>query len=141
MDYDAYRRQYFTDPQPEARFGFAGMHGLTLYFADYEAAIAYYERVLGPPAYREGPFTHGWRIGDSWLTLLKGAADNPRNVEMLFVMQSVAEAERLQAAFIAAGAAGEPPSDQLMYHPIRYCPVVDPFGTNILIIARLEVDD
>ncbi|MCB8953671.1 MAG: hypothetical protein H6650_16825 [Ardenticatenales bacterium] len=46
--------------------------------------------------------------------------------------------EPLQTAFFAAGGAGIAPSDQLMYEPIRACPVTDPFGTNILIISPLE---
>jgi hypothetical protein len=71
------------------------------------------------------------------LTLLKGKKGNPKNVELNIIMQTPQEADRLQAAFIEAGGVGEPPSDQLMYEPIRFCPVVDPFGTNILIISPL----
>jgi hypothetical protein len=52
-------------------------------------------------------------------------------------MQTPAEAERLQAAFIKAGASGKAPSDQMMYEPIRFCPVQDPFGTSILIVSAL----
>jgi hypothetical protein len=44
-------------------------------------------------------------------------------------------ADRLQAAFIAAGGAGPEPTDTLMYEPVRYCPVRDPFGTDLLIIS------
>ena len=40
-------------------------------------------------------------------------------------------------AFVAAGAEADPPSDQLMYEPMRFCPVRDPFGTIILIYAPL----
>lgn len=137
MDVDAYRRQFFARPQPQARFAFVGLHGLTLYFADYAAAVAYYAQVLGPPAYVEGEATRGWQIGDTWLTLLQGGTGAPQNVEMLISMQSPAEAERLHAAFMAAGGSGDPPSDQLMYEPVRFCAVQDPFGTNILIIAAL----
>ena len=39
------------------------------------------------------------------------------------------EAERLHAAFLEAGGKGDPPSDSLMYVPIRYCFLTDPFGT------------
>ena len=138
MDYDAYRQQFFVDPIPQPRFAFVGMHGVTLYFVDYPAAIAYYTRVLGPPAYEEGEFTRGWRIGDSWLTLLKGNVGDPQNMECTIVMQSPEQADRLQAAFIQAGGVGAAPSDQLMYEPIRYCPVQDPFGTQILIICPLQ---
>ena len=108
-----------------------------LYFSHYTEAIAYYQRVLGPPAYIEGKGTRGWQIGNTWLTLLKSETGNPLNVEVVFVMSSIHEAERLQAAFIEAGGEGEIPSDQLMYEPVRYCPVRDPFGANILIICPL----
>jgi len=63
MDYDTYRRKYFTDPEPEQRFGFSGLHGITLFFSEYDAAVNFYQEVLGPPAYVEGEFTRGWRIG------------------------------------------------------------------------------
>jgi hypothetical protein len=52
-------------------------------------------------------------------------------------MKTPQEAERLQSAFLEAGGNGASPSDQLMYDPVRYCPVQDPFGTAILIIASL----
>ena len=51
-------------------------------------------------------------------------------------METPAEAERLQRAFIEAGGEGPAPTDQLMYEPIRSCPVRDPFGTELLIISR-----
>lgn len=138
MDYDSYRKRFFADPIPQPRFNFAGLYGAVLYFGDYAEAIGYYQRVLGPPAYIEGENTHGWRIGNTWLTLLKGHTGSPQNVELTFVMNSPGEAERLQNAFIQAGGEGEPPSDQLMYEPVRYCPVIDPFGTHILIIYPLR---
>lgn len=138
MDYESYRKKNFVEPPPESRFEFLGLHGTTLYFSDYEAALSYYTAVLGPPVYVEGQGTRGWRIGNTWLTLLKGSSGGPQNMELNFVMQTPREADRLQAAFIAAGGQGEPPSDQLMYEPVRYCPVVDPFGTNILIICPLD---
>ena len=31
MDYETYRKHFFADPAPEQRFGFAGLHGLTLF--------------------------------------------------------------------------------------------------------------
>lgn len=137
MDYEAYRRKNFVDPQPEPRFEYLGLYGVSLFFSDFEAAVDYYTSVLGPPAYVEGQGTRGWRIGNTWLTLLKWMKENPRNIEFNIVMESPQEAERLQAAFIEAGGSGDPPSDQLMYEPVRFCPVVDPFGTNILIFSRL----
>lgn len=137
MDYDAYRSAYFTQPMPEPRYRFSGAFGVTLYFEDYEASVGYYRQVLGPPAYVEGEGTRGWPVGSGWLTLLQGKAGNPRNVEVSFWMENPEEAERLQQAFIEAGGEGPAPSDELMYEPVRACPVRDPFGTEILVVSRL----
>jgi hypothetical protein len=112
--------------------------GVTLFFSDFDAVVEYYGEVLGPPAYVEGDGTRGWPIGRTWMTLLKGKAGHPDNVEFNIVMQTPQEADRLQAAFIEAGGTGDPPSDELMYELIRFCPVQDPFGTNILIISPLR---
>jgi hypothetical protein len=138
MDYESYKRNNLTEPPPDARFKYQGLLGITLYFEDFEAAVEYYSQVLGLPAYVEGAWTRGWRIGDTWLTLLKGKNGSPRNVEVSLVMKDAAEAERLQAAFINAGGSGPEPSDQLMYEPIRSCPVIDPFGTEILILSPVS---
>jgi catechol 2,3-dioxygenase-like lactoylglutathione lyase family enzyme len=138
MDNESYRRNYFVDPQPEPRFEYLGLHGVTLFFSDFKAAVEYYTRVLGSPAYVEGEGTRGWQLGNTWLTLLEWEKGSPRNVEFNIVMKTSQDAERLQTAFIEAGGNGEPPSDQLMYEPVRFCPVVDPFGTNILIFSRLS---
>ena len=137
MDYQTYRKNYFIDPAPHQRYNFKGDFGVTLFYQDYAAAIDYYERVLGPPAYVEGKGTRGWRIGRGWLTLLQGKSGNPRNLEITFVMSSPAQAEALQHVFIEAGGTGPEPSDELMYEPIRYCAVTDPFGVDLLIISSL----
>lgn len=136
--YRAYRRAYFADPPPDPAFDFLGSFGITLYFEAYAAAVAYYTEVLGPPAYVEGEGTRGWPIGDGWLTLLRGRDGHPRNVEVTLEVASVAEAERLQQAFEDAGGQATPPSDQFMYRPIRACPVTDPFGTELLVIAATD---
>jgi hypothetical protein len=138
LNFESYQRDYFVDPSPERRFSFDAIRGAALFFADFEAAVAFYSIVLGPPGYVEGDGTRGWKIGSSSLTLLRGGSGAPSNTEIPFVMNSVAEAERLQAAFIAAGATGAEPSDQLMYEPVRFCPVTDPFGTQLLIYAPLH---
>ena len=138
MDFDAYQKAYFLDPQPEARFAFCGNFGLTLYYQDFEDAVAFYTQVLGPAGYQEEDSTRGWKIGDGWLTLLRGKQGNPRNVEITFEMASPEQAERLQQAFIQAGAQGSAPSDQLMYAPVRICPATDPFGVDVMIFARLS---
>ena len=138
MDYETYQKNYFTDPPPEPRYNFSGVFGTTLFYEDYQAAIAYYEQVLGPPAYVEGEGTRGWPIGQGWLTLLWGKSGNPQNVEITFVVSIPEEAEALQQALIAAGGSGPTPSDELMYEPVRYCAVTDPFGVRLLIIGALE---
>lgn len=140
MDYEAYRNAYFGDPAPEPRYRFSGSFGVTLYFEAYDAAVAYYSDVLGPPAYVEGEGTRGWPIGAGWLTLLRGKAGNPRNVEVTFQVTDPEEAERLQRAFLDAGGEGPGPSDQLMYQPVRSCPVRDPFGTDLLVVSPLPAD-
>lgn len=137
MDYQTYKNTYFPDPPPKQRYHFIGSFGVTLFYQDYPAAIAYYRQVLGPPAYIEGEGTRGWRIGQGWLTLLKGKSGNPQNIEVAFVVSSPREAEALQSAFVEAGGSGQAPSDELMYEPVRYCPVTDPFGTDLLIISPL----
>jgi hypothetical protein len=137
MDYQIYRKTYFTDPPPQPRYNFTGAFGSTLYYEDYQDALVYYTQVLGPPDYVEGAGTRGWRMGEGWLTLLQGKSGNPKNVEITFVVDTPAQAEALQQAFIEAGGEGEPPSDQLMYEPIRYCPVTDPFGVALLVISPL----
>ena len=137
MDYERYKKAYFIDPQTKPRFDFIGLHGVALFFDDYDAAVAYYTSVLGPPAYVEGKYTNGWQIGDIWLTLFPSKSGNPQNAEIHFLVKTPEEADRLHEAFIKAGGKGEPPSDQLMYEPIRYCSVRDPFGTDILIVSQL----
>jgi hypothetical protein len=137
MDFNTYRHAYFTDPAPDPRFDLEGVLGITLYFSEYGEAVEFYTTVLGPPAYVEGRGTRGWRLGGTWLTLLSGGDGAPSNVEIPIVTSTPAEAERLQKAFIDAGGTGPHPSDRLMYEPIRSCPVTDPFGTHLLIMARL----
>lgn len=137
MDYEAYQSAYFVQPPPAPRFQFRGAFGVTLYFAAYETAVAFYTDVLGPPAYVEGAGTRGWRIGDGWLTLLAGENGRPQNVEITLLMATPAEAERLQQAFVTGGGSGSAPVDTLMYEPIRYCAAQDPFGVPYAIISPL----
>lgn len=136
MDYESYKKAYFTDPIPQPRFGFIGLYGFALYIKDYQAALKYYTDVLGPPAYVEDKSTHGWQIGNAWLTLFPSNDNDPQNMEIHILMESAPEAERLHKAFIDAGGKGDPPSDQLMYEPFRFCFLKDPFNTSILILSR-----
>jgi len=137
MDQEQNQSTDRTGPSRESRFRFRTAGGPVLYFADFEAAVAFYTTVLGEPGHREGSGTRGWAIGDSFLTLLRGGDGSPRNTEIGLVMETPEEADRLQGAFIAAGGKGPAPSDEVMYEPIRYCPVADPFGTELLIYAPL----
>ena len=140
MDFEAYQKKFYSDPPPEPHYNFSGAFGVALFYEKYNDVVSYYTQVLGRPAYVEGDGTRGWRIGKGWLTLFKANAGTPSNVEITFEVETPDEAEALQRAFIKAGGQGDDPSDQLMYIPIRYCPVTDPFGTEIIIISPLKVE-
>lgn len=136
MDFEAYRNAFFTDPAPVSKHNFADVFGITLFFEEYEEAIAYYSSVLGQPGYVEGENTRGWKLGNIWLTLLKAADGNPRNAEIQMMMDEEEEASRLQDAFSEAGGDIEEPVDVLMYEPVKIYPISDPFGTAILLVVR-----
>ncbi len=138
MDYDAYRKAYFTDPPPEPRFALTGLSGVSLYIDRYDEAVAFYTAVLGPPAYVEGTSTRGWPIGRDWLTLFPAKSGGPANTDLTMAVTTAAEVARLHDAFIRAGATGEPPSDQLMYEPVRFASVTDPYGTIIVLISPID---
>ena len=138
MDYEEYRKAFVVDPQPEPRFAFGGSMQIALYYQDLQAALDYYSAVLGPPNYKEEMRAISWLIGGGGLTLLPGKNGNPTNMELGFVTDTVAEAERLHRAFIAAGGKGEDPIDTLMFVPVRFCAVTDPLGTQIIVTCPLE---
>lgn len=138
MNIEEYKKAFFSDPEPEPRFRFEESVDITLYYEDFDRAVAFYAQVLGPPAYAEGAGTKGWRVGGSWLTLLRGKIGNPKNLEVTLRVETPDEAERLHQAFIHAGGMGPAPSDELMYEPVRYCSVRDPLGTDVLIVSPLR---
>lgn len=138
IDYETYRRSYFVDPPPAPRFRFERVGGVSLYVREYGRALAFYEAVLGPPAYVEGEWTRGWPIGHGWLTLFPAQTGGPANMDVTLEVSDPGEVARLYEAFIAAGATGDAPSDQLMYAPVRYASVNDPFGAVIVIVSPLE---
>jgi hypothetical protein len=140
VNFEEYKKAFYADPEPEQRYSFAESIEATLFFEDFDIAVAFYEKVLGPPAYVEGTGTKSWRIGGSWLTFLRGKSGNPKNVEVTFPVDTPEEAERLQQAFIDAGGTGPAPTDELMYEPVRFCSVKDPLGTDLLIISPLRDD-
>jgi hypothetical protein len=101
QDYETYRKQYFTHPAPPPRYDYAGLFGMTLYFSEYPAAVAYYQSVLGPPAYVEGDHTRGWKIGPTWLTFARHAA--ARSTPNHNRHANPEQAERLQTTIAAGG--------------------------------------
>jgi uncharacterized glyoxalase superfamily protein PhnB len=138
MDFEEYRREYYLDPAPEQRYQFRGINGTTLFYQEYAQALAFFRQVFGEPAYVEGEFTHGWRIGGSWLTVFPSKEGNPGNIEVPIYLEVSEDVDRLYAAFIAAGAQGEPPENTLMYRPVRMTVVTDPFGVMFTLVCELE---
>lgn len=136
MDHKEYRSKFFTDPAPEPRFNFQGIRGAAVYYQEYQAALAYFEQVFGLPGYVEGEFTHGWLLGDTWLTVFPAKNGAPANVEVLLYLARPEEVDRLQATMIAAGGEGQPPVDTLMYAPVRIGMVTDPFGGVFTLVAE-----
>jgi len=140
MDYKEYRRKYFTDPAPEPRYQVRGIHGATLFYEDYQAALHFFQQVFGPPAYVEGENTHGWKIGDSWLTVFPANQGSPQNIEVPIYLQTAEGVDRLYQACLTAGAHGNPPQDTLMYLPVRIAIVTDPFGVMFTLVHEYPVE-
>lgn len=137
MDFETYRKNYYMDPQPEPRFDLLGIRGAVLYYEDYPAALDFYTRVFGPPNYVEGALTHGWRLGESWLTLFPSRTGSPANIEAPFYLPTREAVDGLYAALLDAGAKGEPPSETLMYRPVYMALVIDPFGVKLDLVCEL----
>jgi hypothetical protein len=140
LDFNEYRSKYFTDPAPEQRFSFQGIRGAAVCYQDYQASLDYFTQVFGPPGYEEGEFTHGWQLGDTWLTVFPAKDGSPSNVEVLLYLKTAEEVDRLHAAMVVAGGQGEPPVDTLMYAPVRIGMVKDPFGGVFTLVAELQVN-
>ena len=138
MDFEEYRRKYYVDPAPEQRYQFRGIHGATLFYQEYAQALAFFRQVFGEPAYVEGDFTHGWQIGGSWLTVFPAKGGNPGNIEVPIYLEVPEDVDRLYDAFLAAGAQGEPPENNLMYRPVRMSVMTDPFGVMFTLVCELE---
>jgi len=121
-----------------AKFNIVGLNYVTLYIADHAAALAYYAQVLGPiDVDNPEDGVWGWRMGSTWLTVFPGNfGTNPdgsaQNVEFAIQVATADEVDRLFAAFVEAGvSASQPPLDTIMYEPMRYAYVDDPFGVRI----------
>ena len=107
---------------------------MALFYEDYAEALAFWEKVIGPPNYIEGEHTHGWTVGKTLFTLFPSKDGNPKNVEVPFVVDAVEDVDKLYQTFIEAGAIGEPPIDTLMYEHVRMAVLKDPFGVDISVI-------
>lgn len=120
------------------RFDIVGLNYVSLYPADHAAALAYYASVFGPLDREDVELgVWGWQMGSTWLTVFPGTAGpNPEgtseNVEFAIQVATPEEVDRLYDAFVAAGVkASLPPRSAVMYEPMRYCYIDDPFGVRI----------
>ena len=132
--------------QPVPRpFHIVDLNYVSLYVRDFEAAARFYRRVFGEPGDREdGGRQLGWRMGATWLTLFPGGVSgqpdaNPRNAEFAVQVAAPEEVDALHAALLAAGATTMTvPCDTVMYQPMRFACVDDPFGTRIDVYCPLQ---
>ena len=129
----------------EQRFNIVDLNYVSLYYEDFQGAIAFYEKVFGPPEQvDEVGEIYGWRMGSTWLTLFPGKVgtnkgSNPRNTEFAVQVSAPQEVDILFQALIEAGAKkGWDPEDTTMYEEMRFCYVDDPFGVRIDIYYPLE---
>jgi uncharacterized glyoxalase superfamily protein PhnB len=128
----------------EHRFTIIDLNYVSLYYKDFQGAIAFYEKVFGPPDdVVEGGEIYGWRMGSTWLTLFpskKGTrkGSNPRNTEFAIQVSAPQEVDILYQTLIEAGAKkGWDTEDTAMYEEMRFCYVDDPFGVRIDIYCLL----
>lgn len=127
-------------------FRIEGLGYVSLYFADLEAALAFYGAVFGPPEVVDPKAAvHGWRMGSTWLSLFPAAGGtdrtgNPKNAEFAVRVAAPEEVDALVAALIAAGAtACMQPQDTEMYERMRFACVDDPFGVRIDVYCPIDV--
>ena len=128
-------------------YNFKGLRYPSFYVKDYELAVAFYTKVLGPPQ-NDQERIKGWFIGDSWLTLFP-AGDlghdpdaNPRNAEFAVEVALPEEVDRLYTAMLAAGGTTcMPPEDTQMYEAMRFCAVDDPVSIRIDVFCLIQKKD
>ena len=132
----------------EQRFNIVDLNYVSLYYEDFHKAIAFYEKVFGPPdQVDQGGEIYSWQMGLTWLTLFpskKGThkRSNPRNTEFAIQVSAPQEVDILFQALIEAGAKkGWDPEDTTMYEEMRFCYVDDPFGVRIDIYSLLAKSD
>jgi len=125
-------------------FTVVDLNFVSLYYEDFEQAIAFYEKVFGPPENvdEEGSI-FGWRMGSTWLTLFPSKAgtkpgSNPQNSEFAIQVSAPEEVDALFHALITAGGKkGWEPNDTNMYDDMRFAYIDDPFGVRIDIYCLL----
>ncbi|NUM47007.1 MAG: VOC family protein [Anaerolineales bacterium] len=120
-----------------------GLHFPSFYFKDFEAAVAFYTGIFGPPQ-NDDPRIKGWHLGNTWLTFFP-AEDmgtdpngNPRNAEFAVQVAAPEQVDTLYNALLEAGATPcRAPEDTRMYDKMRYCCVDDPFGVRVDVYCPL----
>ncbi|HLF90483.1 MAG TPA: VOC family protein [Anaerolineales bacterium] len=115
----------------------------SFYLKDYDAAIAFYTKVFGPPENDE-PRIKGWKMGDTWLTFFPAEdmgtdpSGNPRNAEFAIQVATPGQVDVLYNALLEAGAKScRAPEDTRMYDQMRFCCVDDPFGIRVDVYCPL----
>ena len=130
--------------QPEGRFHVVGLAYVSLYYKDFDEAVAFYTRVFGAPLKVDDPgVIRGWHLGSTWLTLSpsKGGTKpdaNPCNTEFAIQVSTPEEVDVLLQVLVDGGArSGRAAEDTEMYDPMRFGYVEDPFGVRIDVFCPL----
>jgi len=116
------------------------MNYFTVYVNDFEAAVAFYSKAFGEPEYSEDrDRILGWKMGATYLTVMTADPDrNPCNAEFAIQVARPEEVDLLHRTLVEAGATGFwDARDTVMYQPMRYAVVDDPFGVRIDIYCPL----
>jgi catechol 2,3-dioxygenase-like lactoylglutathione lyase family enzyme len=112
------------------------------YVPDLPAARAFCERVFGPAGHEEEGIS-GFRVGDTWLTLLDGRYGPPPppgtcRGEFGLRMASPADVDAFHARAAESGAVTVmAPRDTKMYELMRYACVDLPFGLRLSVFCPL----
>jgi catechol 2,3-dioxygenase-like lactoylglutathione lyase family enzyme len=116
----------------------------SLYVDDFDAAVAFWTGLLGPPAYSEPEGAGrlvGFRLGDTWLTLFPRAGgphpdSGPRGCEFALKVGAPGDVDGLFARMLALGAtAVMAPRDTRMYEAMRFACVDTPHGVRIDVVC------
>lgn len=128
-------------------FTVVGLAYVSLYYRDFEEAVAFYTRVFGEPLnVNASGKIYGWQLGATWLTLFPSSEGtrpdtNPCNTEFAVQVAAPEQVDVLTQVLIDAGATpGWAAEDTEMYDPMRFAYVEDPFGVRIDIYCPLAGD-